>query len=248
MFSTGAPLIAINALCEEGGDAPRLQLRTRYARAVVQAGGVPVVVPPVGGPTAIQRLLERVDGLLLPGGDDFDMERLGLGRTHPAAVKTPGEKQDFDVELARAALALSLPVLGICYGLQLLVLADGGRLYQHLPDDRPGTRDHRGGNQHDVLLAPGTKLTRLLGVERLAVISRHHQGIAGVGSAWTVAGRDDEGLIEAVEKADGFALGVQWHPELSPDGSPHERLFRGLVRAAGVHAARREHAPTPVPR
>ena len=85
-----------------------------------------------------------------------------------------------------------------------------------------------------------SKLARLTGVDQLDVISRHHQAVAAVGPGWQVSATDDEGLIEAIERADlPFMLGVQWHPELSPEGSPHDRLFRGLVGAAGVAAARR---------
>ena len=231
------------------GEPPLLSLRTRYPDAVLRAGGVPVVIPPVGGPGDLARLVERVDGLLLTGGDDFDTERLGLGPTHPAAVRTPTGKQDFDLELARAALDAGLPVLGICYGMQLLVLAEGGALYQHLPEDRPGCQEHAGGAVHPVHLEPDTKLARLLGVESLPVVSRHHQALSNTGPLWSVSARDGEGLIEAVERPDHpFAIGVQWHPELSEEGSLHDRLFRGLVGAAGVGAARRELTPTPMRR
>jgi putative glutamine amidotransferase len=233
------PLIAVNGLLETG-ERPALRLVNRYAEAVLKAGGVPVAIPPVGGPADARRLLEAVDGLLLTGGDDFDMERLGLGTTHPAACPTPGAKQDLDVELARAALERELPVLGICYGMQLMALVEGGRLLQHLPDDRPGCQQHSGNVVHAVSVAPGTKLADLLGVEHLDVVSRHHQAVAEVSAPWGVCARDDEGLIEAVERSGHpFALGVQWHPELAPEGSPHDRLFRALVHAAGLRAQRR---------
>jgi len=236
------PLIGIDGHLD-GGDPPRASLPTRYADAVLKAGGIPVVIPPVGGPSDIARVLDRVDGLLLPGGDDFDTARLGLGPTHPAACPVPAEKQDFDVALARAALERRLPVLGICYGMQLLALATGGSLLQHLPDDRPGGRDHRGGVEHAVEIRPGTKLARLLDLEELPVVSRHHQAIDEPGAGWLVSATDDEGLVEALESTElPFALGVQWHPELAPEGSPHDRLFRGLVGAASLHAAR-AHSP-----
>ncbi len=233
------PLIGINGVATPG-DTPKVSLAYRYADAVLKAGGIPVVLAPVGGPSDVARVLGELDGLLLSGGDDFDMERLGLGTTHPKAERTPGAKQDFDVLLARAALERRMPVLGICYGMQLLALVEGGSLHQHLPEDRPGTREHRGGAIHGVTLTPQSKLARVVGRDQLDVVSRHHQGIASIGSGWTVAARDDEGLIEAIERADlPFALGVQWHPELAPEGTPHDRLFRALIGAAGVAAARR---------
>ena len=238
------PLIAVNGQLT-AGDAPGLKLANRYCEAVLAAGGVPLAIPPVGGPADVRRLLERVDGLLLTGGDDFAMERLGLGPTHPSADPVPAAKQDLDVELARAALELQLPVLGICYGMQLLALVEGGDLFQHLPEDRPGSRSHSGSVRHGVAVEPGTKLAGVLGLEQHEVISRHHQAVSRVGSPWRIAARDDQGLIEAIER-DGhpFALGVQWHPELAEAGAADGRLFRALVDAAGLARAR-EHDSEP---
>lgn len=239
MESSSAPLIGINGLlaCRDGVD--RLELATRYADSVLKAGGIPLVLPPVGGPGDIARTLERLDGLLLTGGDDFDMDRLGLGETHPSATKTPAEKQDWDFELARGAVALGMPVLGICYGMQLLGLAEGGAMHQHLPEDRPGSRRHSGNVEHAVTVRRESKLGALLRVEELPVVSRHHQALSALGPLWNVSATDDEGLIEAIERRDHpFAVGVQWHPELAYEGSPHDGLFRGLVAAAAMRATR----------
>jgi gamma-glutamyl-gamma-aminobutyrate hydrolase PuuD len=232
------PLIAVNGLMVLEPQ-PRLALDLRYADAILKAGGVPVAVPPCGGPRDIERLLARVDGLLLTGGDDFHAEPLGQGATHAAADPVPRAKQDFDFLLVRAALARKTPVLGICYGMQLLGLAEGARLLQHLPEDRPGSRRHSGNTVHPVLPRPGTKLAGLVGLDPLPAVSRHHQALDQVLPPWRVSAVDDEGLVEAIERDDHpFALGVQWHPELDFEGSRHDRLLRALVGAAGIAAAR----------
>ncbi|HEX6885823.1 MAG TPA: gamma-glutamyl-gamma-aminobutyrate hydrolase family protein [Planctomycetota bacterium] len=221
------------------GERSETRLSQRYVAALERAGGAPFVVA-YGSLEGQDELVERVDGLLFSGGDDFDTARLGLGPTHPAAKPVPASKQDFDLALARRALATGLPTLGICYGMQLLALAGGGTLLQHLPDDRPAARPHSGGVRHAVNLAGGSKLRALCGVATVEVISRHHQAIASVGSGWRVAGTDDEALIEAVEHlAHPFALGVQWHPELSAEDPAHARLFAGLVAAARRRAEAR---------
>jgi putative glutamine amidotransferase len=202
---------------------------------VRRAGGTPIILPFLEAPSGeeLDALVSAADAVILTGGDDFDMERLGLGATHPRATPTPASKQDFDLALARLCLERGLPTLGICYGMQLLALAEGGRLYQHLPEDLPDAAEHAGGVQHAVHLGAETKLASLLGVQQLSVISCHHQALSAVTGPWSVAGTDEQGLIEAIERADHpFAIGVQWHPELSPTDSPHSRLFEGLVEAA----------------
>ena len=227
-----APLVAINGLLEEKPAGDRLSLPLRYAERVRDAGGVPVALPPIGDKRDLLALMGLVDAVVLTGGDDFDTERLDQGATHPAAVCVPGPKQDFDLELARLALDRGVPVLGICYGMQLLGIADGATLLQHLPDDRPGSQEHTGGAVHDVVIEVSTKLWDLVGLESLAVVSRHHQALEDAPTGWRIAARDTEGLVEAIEHpTHPFALGVQWHPELSP-GTAHDALFSGLVVAA----------------
>ncbi|MDP6407944.1 MAG: gamma-glutamyl-gamma-aminobutyrate hydrolase family protein [Planctomycetota bacterium] len=241
MSCPGQPLIAVNGFVSEG-ETPRLELALSYAESIVAAGGLPLALGPVGGLSEIEALLERVDGLLLSGGDDFDTERLGLGPTHDKATPTPTRKQDWDFQLVRTALAQGVPLLGICYGMQALGLAEGASIHQHLPEGRPGSREHAGGTVHAVVAAHGSKLRFLLGVDTVDVISRHHQALATVAPPWRVCAQDEEGLIEAIERADHpFAIGVQWHPELSGPDSPHGGLFRGLIAAAARRAQGRRH-------
>lgn len=237
MVDADRPLIALNG-SQPDGPEPSTQLRHRYAEAVLRAGGLPVVLPAVGGPGDIESVLQRVDGLVLCGGDDFDTARLGLGPTHPSAVVTPTGKQDYDMALASAALESETPLLGICYGMQCLGLVGGGDLYQHLPEDRDGCQEHAGGVEHPVRVEAGSKLAGTLGVSSLPVVSRHHQALRAVAEPWCVTATDHEGLIEAIEHPlKAFAIGVQWHPELSPEGSPHDRLFQALVHASSMRCA-----------
>lgn len=233
------PLIAINGEMELGKTSTRLSLSTRYADAVLKAGGIPVGIPPVGGPSDLRRLLDNVDGVVLGGGDDLDLERIGRGPNHAAINKILPAKQDFDVELARAILARKKPVLAICFGMQLLAVVEGAPMLQHLPEDRPSAQEHRGGARHTVDVVEGTLVRRVLQVDRLEVVSRHHQAIADCPRGWRVAARDEQGLIEAIEHPDlPFALAVQWHPEQADEGSVNDRLFRALIGAAGVAAAK----------
>ena len=218
-------------------ERPEVRLSLRYASALERAGGQPFVVP-YTTLEALDELVECADGLVFSGGDDFDTARLGLGPTHPSAKPVPSQKQDLDLALAKLALERGLPTLGICYGMQLLALSGGGTLLQHLPDDRPGSQPHAGGVTHAVRVLASTKLLATLGVPTLDVVSRHHQAVASVGAGWIVSGVDSEDLIEAIEHSTHpFALGVQWHPELSTDLA-QVRLFSELVEAARRRAAR----------
>ncbi|MFT5059317.1 MAG: putative glutamine amidotransferase [Planctomycetota bacterium] len=255
---TEHPLIGINGFYTATDGVPRVEVRLAYASAIQNAHGVPVVIPPVGAERELRRFLRCIDGLVLSGGDDFDTERLGLGPTHGGALVTPGAKQDFDMRLAELAIEEGIPVLGICYGMQALALASprktpsgpqnavtGASLLQHLPEDRPGCQEHGGRRLHPVRIAPDSKLRRLVGVDTLNVVSSHHQAVGAPGPLWDVVGRDDEDLIEAIELRSDlghpFCIGVQWHPEASPEGTPHDKVFRGLVGAAGMLASRREY-------
>jgi putative glutamine amidotransferase len=209
------PIIGITADLSDS----RLQLSPGYAKAVVRAGGTPIVLPPVldAAPT----LLAVCHGLILSGGDDPIMTDWGRP-THPGARKVTPLRQEFDLALYRLACERDLPVLGVCLGMQFMGLEAGGELDQHLPDSWPTAEMHLAGRQHDV---SGT-----LGAG--SVHSRHHQAMRSSGSFDVVATASD-GLIEAIaDPTANFRLGVQWHPERSGDGPLGATIFRQLVVAA----------------
>ncbi|MFI5316701.1 MAG: gamma-glutamyl-gamma-aminobutyrate hydrolase family protein [Myxococcota bacterium] len=207
-----------------------------YARALERAGATPLYLPMQGDPGA---LAARVDALLVPGGDDL----LPL-RPYPAHVRfepVPPAQLAFDRALVEAALAREIPLLGICYGLQLLALALGGRLHYDLATDLPSAAAHQlpePGARHRVRLEPGSLLAEIAQGAELEVSSRHHQAVSDPGDQLRVSARSDDGVIEAVERGRGaFCVGVQWHPEGQGDPAS-EALFRAFVAAAAPGRSR----------
>lgn len=233
------PVIGISTYVEPASwgpwrEVPAALLPYGYVRAVTAAGGQPVLLPPdVGGAGESARpaaadLLGVLDGLVLAGGADLD-PRLYDAPAHPETRSRP-DRDSSEVALLTSALAADLPVLGVCRGMQLLAVAHGGRLHQHLPDV-VGHHRHQPGpglyGSHPVSFAPGSRIAALMaGVAE--VNAYHHQGVADPGTL-TVTGWADDGVVEAVEDpARRFVVGVQWHPEAADDG----RLFAALVTAA----------------
>lgn len=226
------PVVGITAYVEQAAwgvwDMPAVVLPHGYVSRVEAAGGRAVVVPPSAAGS--DELLDRLDGLLLAGGADIDPGAYGA----VPHAETAGLRPDRDageLPLLAAALARDLPVLGICRGMQLMAVATGGTLVQHLPD-KVGHEDHRPAlgvfGRHEVRLEPGSLAHRVLG-GRVSVPSHHHQGPDSPG-AFTVTGWAEDGSPEALEDPDRrFCLGVLWHPEASEDPRP----FEALVAAAG---------------
>jgi putative glutamine amidotransferase len=204
-------------------------------QAVEQAGGRPVLIPP--SEDGVVETLAAVDGLVFSGGSDLDPD-LYDDEPHEATAGVVPERDRAELALLEAALARDMPVLAVCRGSQVLNVARGGDLVQHLPDvvgddkhkHTPGTFA-----DHDVTLEPGTRLAELLG-DRAAVKSHHHQGFGRVGRGLRVAAHAEDGTVEAVEDpSHRFALGVLWHPEAGGD----RKLFEELVGAAAEYRAAR---------
>jgi len=206
-----------------------------YVDSVARAGGRPLLVPP--SEDGIEETLGALDGVVFSGGADLD-PKLYDQEPHDETSGLHPERDRAELALLEAALARDMPVLAVCRGSQILNVARGGDLVQHLPevvgDDK---HKHTPGKfaDHDVALEQGTRIASLLG-GRVPVKSHHHQGFGRVGRGLRVAARAEDGTIEAVEDPEhSFALGVLWHPEEGGDG----RLFEELVREAGEYRARR---------
>jgi putative glutamine amidotransferase len=207
---------------------PEMALGMTYLRAIESAGGMPVVLPPLGDPAAY---LDRLDGLCLSGGPDLDPDGYGATERHPELGPTEPSLDAFELELARAADARGLPLLGICRGAQALNVARGGTLHQHLPGHRqaePATA-----LTHSVHVEPGSHLAGLVGTDVLRVNSFHHQAVHALGRGLRAVAHAADGTIEAIEAPGArFVLGVQWHVEGLVEWPRHRVLFEALVEAA----------------
>lgn len=205
----------------------RVQLNWNYAYLVAEAGGVPLIVPPMAD---MAELAGTIDGWLIPGGDDLDPALWGEA-PHPKSslqdpVRFAGERTFFE------AAPRDLPILGICYGAQALNVLMGGTLEQHVPD-RVGHEEHAGGTLQTYAIEPGSRLASVVQATEVAGKSYHHQAIAQVAPGLRAVARHDDGTVEAVEgTAARWLIGVQWHPERTPADPATVRLFEAFVEAA----------------
>jgi gamma-glutamyl-gamma-aminobutyrate hydrolase PuuD len=223
------PIVGITSYVENARwgvwDQPAALTPLAYVRAIEAAGGRALLVPPVADD--VETTLEALDGLLLSGGADLDPASYGAD-PHPETNNVRPDRDHAELLLLEGALARDLPVLAVCRGSQVLNIALGGDLVQHLPE----VVGHEGHKQtpgvfadHGVEIVPDTKLHDMVG-EHAAVKSHHHQGFGRLGEGLREAARADDGTVEAIEDpARRFALGVLWHPEAGEDAA----LFRALV-------------------
>jgi len=215
-----------------------MALGMKYMKAIEEAGGIPVVIPPLDL-DEVDPLLDRLDGLCLSGGPDMDPGTYG-GRYHPKLGPTEPELDRFELAMTRDTCSRDMPILAICRGQQLLNVARGGNLYQHVPEDPGGDIAHRlpGKGQHgahDVDIEPGSLLSRALGgLTHAHVNSYHHQAVHTLGRGVKPVAWSADGLIEGIEVPEcGFAVGVQWHAEAIVERPEQLALFREFVAAAG---------------
>ncbi|MGD2077935.1 MAG: gamma-glutamyl-gamma-aminobutyrate hydrolase family protein [Chloroflexota bacterium] len=222
-------------------------LMPSYTEAIVKAGGIPLLIP-LGLPEQdLLTILDRVDGLILPGGADVDPFVYGDQR-HPKVYGIDRERDRTELFVARAAVAQRKPFLAICRGIQVLNIALGGSLWQDIPSQIPGAVNHdtsddqpRNHLAHTVSLRPDSLLARLMGHRERWVNSYHHQSLRDLAPELVVTATAEDGVIEAVENpGQPYAVGVQWHPENLVDDDPAMlAIFAGLVEAAARDAAER---------
>jgi putative glutamine amidotransferase len=234
--SAARPIVGITTYAPEDvrwgtWAVPAALIPMNYVLAVERAGGRPLLVPP--SRDGVEETLDALHGLLLSGGEDVDPGAYGAER-HTATFGTTPERDGAELALLEAALARDMPVLAVCRGSQILNVARGGDLVQHLPDV-VGDEKHKHTPgvfaDHDVSVADGSLLRGLVG-DRTPVKSHHHQGYGRIGSGLRESAWAEDGTIEALELPEArFALGVLWHPEEGEDGV----LFDALVHAAGSY-------------
>lgn len=247
--AASAPLIGVTTYLEQTQagvwDVPASFLPKAYLDAVTDAGGIAVLLPPQpASPEIARTVLASLDGLIVAGGADVDPVRYGQD-PHPRTGAPRTDRDDWEDALLTEAIATELPFLGICRGAQVLNVALGGTLVQHLPDVVGSERYQPSPavfGDGEVTVEPGSRLSAVLGDEAgtLPVHYYHHQALDVVADGLTVTARSEDGVIEAVElESVPFGLAVQWHPE---QNAADRRLFAGLVEAARTHRTRRSIA------
>jgi putative glutamine amidotransferase len=209
-----------------------------YAQAIMQAGGVPVLIPSLIANDGWDALYPRLDGILFTGGGDLSLDYF-KGDLHPRISDVDPQRDTVELNLLHASVADGKPFLGICRGCQLVNVGLGGTLYTHIPDQMPNALDHAyPGNLrtvlvHEVRIEEGTHIADVLGEPIVKVNSHHHQGLKDIAPSLRVAGHSPDGLVEAIELPDHpFGLAVQWHPEWLTDQQSTRNLFRRFVEVA----------------
>jgi putative glutamine amidotransferase len=234
------PLIGLNADFVPAGKhcLAHARLNAGYFESIQTAGGLPVILPPLGKEGEINDFLDRLDGFVLTGGLDMDPRRSGQP-THSSVQPMAERREESDKVLVRCLLRREMPLLAIGVGMQQLNAALGGSLILHLPEELPRALPHfdpssSGPHRHTVNLEPGTRLDEIFGGGELRVNSSHHQAVRQLGTKLRVGALSPDGVIEAIEATDPgwFCVGVQWHPEADAASALDLQLFEAMVQAS----------------
>lgn len=238
-------IVAVTATVGTEDGVGRLRLTASYLHVLERAGFIPMVLPPFAGPpgvvaSAVGRILDVVDGLVLTGGEDVDPARYGATPS-PHLGPTNAARDATEIAAVLAARDRLLPTLAICRGIQVLNVALGGTLLQDIPSQRPGALPHDpgqpyDGRTHSIRLVEASRAARALSAATARVNSRHHQAIDRLAASLTVTGTAPDGIIEAVETRDDdgwWVMGVQWHPEefVRDPGAADHGLFAAFAAA-----------------
>lgn len=226
------PWIGIEADVDAGPNGEFAKLYPRYWQAVLRAGGLPLIIPPVADAAYLAALLPRLDGLVLPGGDDLSPPP---DQPAPNIVPARATRHDFTRLLLREALERDLPILAVCFGMQILAEIYEAEFIYDLPSQHPTSIEHRrSGQGHAIEVSENSLLAQALGASgRLQTNSMHHQAVRSVRPPLVVSARASDGVIEAIEHpAHRWCIGVQWHPEKMLDDPAMQGLFSSLVGAA----------------
>lgn len=234
------PLIGITTNQSKNVDGhPTVVLMQSYINAIVQAGGVPVLIPSMIHDDGWDALYAHLDGVLFSGGGDIAIEQFS-GESHPRVDDVDLERDSVEIKMIQTAAEDGKPFLGICRGCQVMNVALGGTLYTHIRDQLPNALDHNYPSNmrtvlvHEVKLEEGTHIAEVMCEPILQVNSLHHQGLKDIASSLRVTGIASDRLVEAVELPNHpFGIAVQWHPEWLTDQVSTQKLFREFVEAAG---------------
>ncbi len=202
----------------------------RYPKAVRLAGGYPILLPVTRRRDAIRRYLDQIDGVVIVGGDDVDPRLYGEKKKHGTGA-VPGVRLEFEKKLYEEARKRELPILGICYGMQLINVLEGGTLFQDIERDAKSDMDHRDKKNpnHAVRVNRSSRLGKIVG-PKIVVHSDHHQAVCRVAPDFRPVAFSPDGIIEAIESDSENILAIQWHPERNLNQPATEKLFRAFIR------------------
>ena len=216
---------------------PTFAVNDTYSRSISTAGGIPILIPLELTKSDLDALLDRVDGVVFTGGYDIDPHKYG-GQSHPKVMHIDQDRDELEIHLVKTMAEQGMPILGICRGLQVINVAMGGSLYEHLPQQFTGSIQHdnhdkpRDHLSHHVVVEKDSLLAQILASKQVQVNSLHHQGVRKLGNHLHPTAYSPDGLVEAFElPGAAFGLAVQWHPEELQEHEDQRRLFHVFVKA-----------------